>query len=56
MTRFALHPNPNMGIYLETSTSLLDNGADVQWAFELTDDERSVAYRLWRDSQQVSNE
>lgn len=56
MNRFALHTDPNMGIYLEQSTSLLDNGADIQWAFELSDDERSQQYREWRESQQVSDE
>lgn len=56
MTRFTIHPDPNMGIYLQTSTSVIDNGADIQWAFELGDDERSIAYRLWRESEQESDE
>lgn len=51
MNEFVLHPDPNMGIYLVVSDDLLTQGQVIQWAFELTDDERSNAYRTWREEQ-----
>lgn len=39
-----------MGIYVEVSEDPLWGGQERQWAFPLTDDERSLAYIAWRDS------
>lgn len=45
---FVLHPNPEMGLYKEEDHIF----GIKEWAFPLTDDERSNAYRAWRESQQ----
>jgi hypothetical protein len=43
---FKLHPNPEMGLYIQNDPIF----GDVEWAFPLTDDERSNAYREWRNN------
>lgn len=51
MIRFALHPDPRMGLYVAISDDPLTAGQEVEWAFELTDDDMSTQYRAFRDSQ-----
>jgi len=43
MTNFIFHPNPTMGMYLENDDVL----GVREWAFSLSDDERSQAYLAW---------
>jgi hypothetical protein len=45
---FVLHPDLTMGIYVDHDEMF----GRREWAFPLTDDERSDQYRTWRDSQQ----
>lgn len=52
MKTFVLHPNPEMGIYVEESQDPLLAGQMVEWAFRLSDNELSDAYRQWRETQQ----
>lgn len=45
---FKLHPHLEMGIYVQHDPVF----GEVEWAFPLTDDERSQAYIIWREQQQ----
>lgn len=49
--QFVLHPDPDMGIYVEESQDPLRAGQMIEWAFRLSDDERSNSYRQWREMQ-----
>lgn len=56
MNQFVLHPDSDMGLFLAPSINILDDGKIIEWAFRLSDDERSDAYRAWREQQGVNNE
>lgn len=42
---FVLHPDPTMGLYVDTDEMF----GRREWAFPLTDDDRSLAYVAWRE-------
>lgn len=47
---YELHPDETMGLEKITISDIFGE-REVVAAFPLTDDERSQAYRAWRDSQ-----
>ena len=47
---FIKHPDPTMGIYTEQVNDLF-GGRTIEWAFPITDDERSEQYLAWLEEQ-----
>lgn len=44
---FVLHPDPSMGLFIVDHEMY----GRQEWAFPLSDDERSLAYIAWREAQ-----